>query len=257
MYNTNIKKKLEEKNFDINSYDYLFKYLKDNDLLDKLDEYTDRLLNGEPVQYIIGNVDFYGNKIIVNKDVLIPRFETELLVEKTIKYIKNRFNNKIDILDIGTGSGAIAITLNKEVNCDIDAVDISNKALEVAKENNKLNGTNVNMFISDVFDNVTKKYDVIISNPPYISKDEEIMDIVKNNEPQLALYADMDGLYFYDKILGECKKYLKNNFIIAFEIGYWEASKIISLINKYLGDVIISLEKDYSDRDRFIFVTSK
>ena len=257
MYNTNIKKKLEEKNFDINSYDYLFKYLKDNDLLDKLDEYTDRLLNGEPVQYIIGNVDFYGNKIIVNKDVLIPRFETELLVEKTIKYIKNRFNNKIDILDIGTGSGAIAITLNKEVNCDIDAVDISNKALEVAKENNKLNGTNVNMFISDVFDNVTKKYDVIISNPPYISKDEEIMDIVKNNEPHLALYADMDGLYFYDKILGECKKYLKNNFIIAFEIGYWEASKIISLINKYLGDVIISLEKDYSDRDRFIFVTSK
>ena len=257
MYNTNIKKKLEEKNFDINSYEYLFKYLKDNDLLDKLDEYTDRLLNGEPVQYIIGNVDFYGNKIIVNKDVLIPRFETELLVEKTIKYIKNRFNNKIDILDIGTGSGAIAITLNKEVNCDIDAVDISNKALEVAKENNKLNGTNVNMFISDVFDNVTKKYDVIISNPPYISKDEEIMDIVKNNEPQLALYADMDGLYFYDKILGECKKYLKNNFIIAFEIGYWEASKIISLINKYLGDVIISLEKDYSDRDRFIFVTSK
>ena len=216
MYNSDIKSILEDKKIDSNSYDYLYKYLKNTDLLDKLDEYTDRLINGEPVQYIIGNVDFYGNKIIVNKDVLIPRFETELLVEKTIRYIKNRYDSKIDILDIGTGSGAIAITLDKEVNCNVDAIDISSEALEVAKENNKLNGTNVNMFISDVFGNVSKKYDVIISNPPYISNDEEIMDIVKNNEPHIALYADMDGLYFYDKILRECKKYLNDNFIIAF-----------------------------------------
>ena len=257
MYNSNIKSILEEKGLDINSYDYLYKYLKDNDLLDKLDEDTDRLLNGEPVQYIIGNVDFYGNKIIVNKDVLIPRFETELLVEKTIKYIKNKYDNKVDILDIGTGSGAIAITLDKEVNCNVDAIDISSKALEVAKENNKLNGTNVNMFISDVFDNVNKKYDVIISNPPYISKDEEIMDIVKNNEPHIALYAAMDGLYFYDKILRECKKYLKDSFIIAFEIGYWEASEIVKLADKYLDNINISVEKDYSNRDRFIFIMSK
>lgn len=257
MYNPDIKSILEDKKIDSNSYDYLYKYLKNNDLLDKLDEYTDRLSNGEPVQYIIGNVDFYGNKIIVNKDVLIPRFETELLVEKTIKYIKNKYDNKIDILDIGTGSGAIAITLDKEVNCNVDAIDISSKALEVAKENNKLNGTNVNMFISDVFDNVSKKYDVIISNPPYISNDEEIMDIVKNNEPHIALYADMDGLYFYDKILKECKKYLKDNFIIAFEIGYMEANDIVEIANKYLDNISISVEKDYSDRDRFIFIMSK
>lgn len=257
MYNSDIKSILEDKKIDSNSYDYLYKYLKNNDLLDKLDEYTDRLLNGEPVQYIIGNVDFYGNKIIVNKDVLIPRFETELLVEKTIKYIKNKYDNKIDILDIGTGSGAIAITLDKEVNCNVDAIDISSKALEVAKENNKLNGTNVNMFISDVFGNVSKKYDVIISNPPYISNDEEIMDIVKNNEPHIALYADMDGLYFYDKILRESKKYLKDNFIIAFEIGYMEANDIVEIANKYLDNISISVEKDYSDRDRFIFIMSK
>ena len=248
MYNSDIKSILEDKKIDSNSYDYLYKYLKNTDLLDKLYEYTDRLLNGEPVQYIIGNVDFYGNKIIVNKDVLIPRFETELLVEKTIKYIKNRYDSKIDILDIGTGSGAIAITLDKEVNCNVDAIDISSEALEVAKENNKLNGTNVNMFISDVFGNVSKKYDVIISKPPYISNDEEIMDIVKNNEPHIALYADMDGLYFYDKILRECKKYLNDNFIIAFEIGYMEANDIVEIANKYLDNISISVEKDYSDR---------
>ena len=102
-----------------------------------------------------------------------------------------------------------------------------------------------------------KKYDVIISNPPYISKDEEIMDIVKNNEPHLALYADMDGLYFYDKILKECKSYLKDNFIIAFEIGWWQADKIVNIANKYLDNVNILVEKDYSDKDRFIFIMNR
>ena len=257
MYNSDIKSRLEEKNLDGNSYDYLYKYLKDNNLLDKLDEYTNRLLSGEPVQYIIGNVDFYGNKIFVNKSVLIPRFETELLVEKTIKYIKNKFSGKIDILDIGTGSGAIAITLNKMVDSNIDGIDISSEALDVARENNRNNSTNVNMYISDVFSNINKKYDVIISNPPYISRDEEIMDIVKNNEPHISLYADMNGLYFYDKILRECKNYLKDNFIIAFEIGYLEANDIVNIANKYLDNVNISVEKDYSNKDRFIFIMSK
>ena len=230
--------------------DYLRRYLPSNEL----DNGIERLKKGEPVQYIVGNVDFYGNKIIVNNNVLIPRFETELLVEKTIKYIKDNFNKRVDILDIGTGSGAIAITLDKLVDSNVDAVDISKAALNVAKENNELNNTNVNLFVSDVFDSVNKRYDVIISNPPYISRDEEIMDIVKNNEPHIALYADMNGLYFYDKILSECKKYLKENFIIAFEIGYWEANEIVGLANKYLDNINISVEKDYSDRDRYIFI---
>lgn len=257
MYNSDIKFILEKNNLDSNSYDYLYNYLKDNDLLNKLDEYTSRLLSGEPVQYIIGNVDFYGNNIIVNKNVLIPRFETELLVERTIKYIKNKFNKRIDILDIGTGSGAIAITLNKMVDSNVDAIDISSEALEVAKENNRISGTNVNLFISDVFDNVNKKYDVIISNPPYISKDEEIMDIVKNNEPHTALYAGMNGLYFYDKILRECNNYLKDNFIIAFEIGYMQAEDIFCIANKYFDNIVVKVEKDYSDKDRFIFIMNK
>ncbi len=254
MYNSNIKKELESKNLESNSYDYLYKYLKDNDLMDKLDDYTNRLLSGEAVQYIIGNVNFYGNDILVNKNVLIPRFETELLVEKTIKYIKNNFNEKIDILDIGTGSGAIAITLDKELNSSVDAVDISDEAIEVAKENNRLNGTNVNLFISDVFESVNKKYDVIISNPPYICKDEVIMDVVKNNEPHLALYADMNGLYFYDRILKECSSFLKEKYMIAFEIGENQSNDIKKMVKKYLNNVSISIEKDYSGRDRFVFI---
>ena len=128
MNSDDIKKELEQRGFDSNSFDYLYKYLKDNDLLNRLDEYTKRLLDGEPVQYIIGNVNFYGNIINVNKNVLIPRFETELLVEKTIKLIKKKFDKNIDILDIGTGSGCIAITLDKEINCDVDGVDVSEES---------------------------------------------------------------------------------------------------------------------------------
>ena len=257
MNSDDIKKELEQRGFDSNSFDYLYKYLKDNDLLNRLDEYTKRLLDGEPVQYIIGNVNFYGNIINVNKNVLIPRFETELLVEKTIKLIKKKFDKNIDILDIGTGSGCIAITLDKEINCDVDGVDVSEDALDVARNNNILNETNVNFFMSDIFSNIHKKYDVIISNPPYISYDEEIMDIVKNNEPNNALYADNNGLYFYDKILSECKKYLSDKFIIAFEIGYMQGKTIEKMAYRYLDNVDIVIKKDYNDKDRYVFIFSK
>ena len=113
--------------------DYLKKYLSS----DKLDEGIERLKNKEPVQYIVGNVNFYGNLIKVNKNVLIPRFETEELVEYTINYIKKIFNKKISIVDLGTGSGCIAITLKKEIASNITAIDISSEALEVARENAK------------------------------------------------------------------------------------------------------------------------
>lgn len=233
--------------------DYLKKYLPS----EKYEDALKRLEEGEPIQYIIGNVDFYGNIINVNKDVLIPRFETELLVEKTIKIIKNKFNRKVDILDIGTGSGCIAITLDKLINSKVDAVDTSKEALTIAKENNNINKTSVNLFVSDVFSNINKKYDVIISNPPYISYDEEIMDIVYNNEPHLALFAPDNGLYFYDKILKECKNYLNDNFLIAFEIGYKEGKSIQDLAYKYLNNINVNIEKDYSGKDRYIFITNK
>ena len=233
--------------------EYLKKYLKDKDMNIAIKE----LESGIPVQYIVGNVDFYGYTFKVNKNTLIPRFETELLVEKTIKYINKYFNNEIKILDIGTGSGCIAITLNKLLdNSRVTAVDISKNALDVARENSKINNTDVNFIESDVFSNINDKYDVIISNPPYISYDEDIMDVVYNNEPHMALYADDNGLYFYDKILMECRKYLNDRFFIAFEIGYKQGNDIINIINKYFDNVNISLEKDYNGRDRFIFVSN-
>jgi protein-(glutamine-N5) methyltransferase, release factor-specific len=237
----------------MNDIEYLRKYLKDKDLDTALKE----LESGIPVQYIVGNTNFYGYDFKVNRNTLIPRFETELLVEKTYNYIKKYFNkDNIKILDIGTGSGCIAITLNKLLNsCDITGIDISSEALEVAKENNISNNTNVKFIESDIFSNVSDKYDVIISNPPYISYDDiEVMDIVKNNEPLLALYAKDNGLYFYDKIIKDSSKYLNDKFIIAFEIGYKQGKDITKIVNKYYKDIKMSVEKDYSGRDRFVFI---
>ena len=237
----------------MNDIEYLRKYLKDKDLDTALKE----LESGIPVQYIVGNTNFYGYDFKVNRNTLIPRFETELLVEKTYNYIKKYFNkDNIKILDIGTGSGCLAITLNKLLNsCDITGIDISSEALEVAKENNIINNTNVKFIESDIFSNVSDKYDVIISNPPYISYDDiEVMDIVKNNEPHLALYAKDNGLYFYDKIIKDSSKYLNDKFIMAFEIGYKQGKDITKIVNKYYKDINMSVEKDYSGRDRFVFI---
>lgn len=232
--------------------EYLIKYLKDKDLDTALKE----LESGIPVQYIVGNTNFYGYDFKVNRNTLIPRFETELLVEKTYNYIKKYFNkDKVKILDIGTGSGCIAITLNKLLDdSDVTGVDISSEALEVAKENNISNNANVKFIESDLFSNVNGRYDVIISNPPYISYDEEIMNIVWNNEPHLALYAPDNGLYFYDKIIKDSSKYLNDKFIMAFEIGYKQGEDIVKIVNKYYKDTNISVEKDYSGRDRFVFI---
>lgn len=231
--------------------EYLEKYLSN----DRLDEGMELLDKGISPQYIVGNVDFYGNIINVDSRVLIPRFETELLVEKTIHYVKNLFNRKVSILDIGTGSGCIAITLKKEIDCDVVASDISLDAIDVARENAINNMVDILFVNSDIFSNIEDKFDVIISNPPYISYDEEIDDMVKNNEPSLALYASNDGVYFYDKILSECAKYLNDRFLIAFEIGYTQGDRIVKLVYKYLGDdVNVRVEKDYSNRDRFVFI---
>lgn len=231
--------------------DYLIKYLDK----DKLEDGLQLLKQGVPVQYIVGNVNFYGNIIDVNNHVLIPRFETEELVEKSINKIKNKFNKNISILDLCTGSGCIAITLKKELNSKITASDISIAALEVAKNNALKNNTEIDFIESDIFSNINDKFDVIISNPPYISYEEEIDELVKNNEPSLALYATNDGLFFYEEILKNCLNYLNENFIICFEIGYKQGLKIKELANKYLSNVKIEIEKDLQGRDRFVFIT--
>lgn len=235
----------------MNEIEYLKKYLPS----DKLEDGIKRLNNGEPVQYIVGNVDFYGYKINVNKNVLIPRFETEELVFKTINLIKKFFNENIKILDIGTGSGCISIALKKEIpGLDITAVDISEDALVVAKNNALENNCEINFIKSDLFNNIDDKYDLIISNPPYISYDEQIMDIVKKNEPHLALYAKNNGLYFYEEIIKNSSNYLNDKNIIAFEIGYLQANEIKKMAHKYYPNSNIIIEKDMQEKDRFVFI---
>ena len=229
---------------------YLEKYLDKA----KLKQGLEKLEKGIPLQYIIGDVNFCGNIIKVNSDVLIPRFETELLVEKTITYAKHYLNENIDIIDLGTGSGAIAITLKKKLKSDVDAIDISKKALKVAIENAKLNKTKINFYESDMFSNVTKKYDLIISNPPYIREDEEIEDIVRNNEPHIALYAKNEGLEFYEKILSKAIYHVKEKAIIAFEIGKGQDEAIKNLAHLYFPEAEIKIEKDYPGVNRFIFI---
>ena len=236
--------------------EYLKKYIKINNLDNNYyNECLKQLEKGIPIQYIIGNVDFYGNTINVDKSVLIPRFETELLVDKTINKIKKIFQNeKVDILDLGTGSGCIAITIKKEINSNVDALDISNDALNIAIENAKNNQVDINFIKKDMTTYKEKKYDVIISNPPYIKYDEEIMDIVKNNEPHLALYAEDSGLYFYKQIINNIPYITKEKYLICFEIGMNQATDIVNYAKQNLSNIEISVEKDYSEKDRFIFI---
>lgn len=216
-----------------------------------------KLLEGYPIQYLIGYVDFYGYKINVNENVLIPRYETEYLVEKTINYSKKMFDGKLDILDLGTGSGAISIALGKKLDSNVTGVDISDKALEVARNNALQNEININFIKSDMLENVTGKYDIVISNPPYIDAEEKIMDSVKKYEPYLALYAEDNGLYFYKNILSNIKPYLKEKFIIAFEIGWWQGKLIETIAKEYFEDSKVLILKDLTNRDRYIFVINE
>lgn len=217
------------------------------------------LKENKPIQYVIGNVNFYGLKFIVNKNVLIPRFETEELVEQVVEYTKDLNKDKIKILDLGCGSGAIGLTLKRILkDSEVTLTDISKDALEVAK----LNANNLNLDVtfieSDWFSNVKlEKYDIIVSNPPYIRTDEEIEEIVKNNEPSLALYGGVDGLDCYRKILANIKPYLNNKFLIAFEIGESQKEEIYDIVNKYLKDIEITCKKDLYGRNRMIFVRNK
>lgn len=240
----------------------LFTHLNESVKEEQEKEYKnmiDRLIRKEPIQYVLGNVNFYGYNFIVNKNVLIPRFETEELVDNTLKYIEKQFGNtKIKVLDIGTGSGNIGITICKKLpNARVTCSDVSDKALEVARLNAQKLQAEVTFVKSDVLASIDGKYDVIISNPPYISKSEKIEDIVKNNEPSTALYADDDGLYFYDKILSTCKNNLNDKFLIAFEIGMTQKDRIINIVNNYFDNVVIECKKDLSLKDRMIFIYSK
>ncbi len=206
----------------------------------------------EPLQYILGETNFYGLTLKVNEHVLIPRPETELLVEKIVKE-----NPEVDeILEIGTGSGAIAIALAANIkNAKIKAVDISNEALQIARENAAKNKVNIHFCFSDVFENVTGKYDLIVSNPPYISNQEYqyLSREIREYEPSIALLADDNGLAVYKKILSSAKDYLTKKGKIYFEIGY-SLSESIKKVAEENGFRNIETVKDLNDFDRMMVI---
>ena len=210
--------------------------------------------NNKPIQYITNNVNFYGIDLYVDENVLIPRFETEELVENTIEKLKKIKNPKV--LDLCCGSGAIGIAIKTKIDSNVVMSDISKNAIEVAKKNCEKYNLDISVIESDLFQNIDDKFDCIISNPPYIKENEEIEDIVKNNEPAIALYGGKNGLDFYERILKDIRNYLNDKFLIALEIGATEKDDIIEIINKYFDNVIIESKKDLSNRDRMIFITN-
>lgn len=204
-----------------------------------------------PLQYITGEQEFMGLKFKVNSNVLIPRQDTEVLVEEALK----RIQPGMRVLDMCTGSGCIAVSIAKNVpHIEMHAVDISKQALNVAKDNAKLNEVSVEFERSDLFDNVTGKYDVIVSNPPYIPTSEipKLMPEVGSFEPVEALDGKEDGLYFYRRIVAECKEYLNPDGMIFFEIGYEQGADVSALLQE-AGFSQVSVVKDLAHLDRVVF----
>lgn len=221
-------------------------------------EYIAQKLNENyPVQYLIGNVDFYDNIINVNENVLIPRYETELLVENTIKILKKKNINNPKILDIGTGSGCIAISLAKNLPSEVTAIDISKKAIDVAKSNAEVNNIDINFIEKDILnEEIIGNYDLIISNPPYI-KEGDTVDPQTKYEPQNALFAEHEGLIFYEEIIKKSVGHLNKNGILAFEIGMEQGDTVKEIVDKYYPNSEFILKQDYTNRDRMVFILNK
>ena len=213
-----------------------------------------------PLSHLVGFEYFYDRKYKVTKDVLSPRMETEELIYKVIEYVKASSKNNFKILDLCTGSGIIAITLKKELSqfsIDVVASDISEEAIKVAKENAQSHDATIKFIQSDIFNNIADKFDIIVSNPPYIDRKDEVtmQDNVLKYDPHLALFAEEEGMYFYRKIIEQANDYLNENGVIFFEIGYDQKDKIIKLadLNGYSAEVY----KDINGRNRMAFLVSK
>lgn len=210
-----------------------------------------------PLDYIFGKSYFYGYEFKVDRNVLIPRQDTEILVENIVKDIKSK-NKPVKVLDIGTGSGAIIVTIKKETNAECYAVDVSKKALEIAKYNAEQNNAKVEFIESNLFENVPKiKFDYIVSNPPYIESDviSTLQAEVRFNEPILALDGGVDGLDFYRKIINQSTDYLTSSGKIYFEIGYNQAEIVKNLLENDYSQ--IQVYKDYGGNDRVIVAQIK
>lgn len=230
----------------------------DPELEARFNEGYQRLLTGEPLQHILGYEMFYGHKFTVNEDVLIPRPETEVLVANILADYDEYFGGKVTCCDIGTGSGAIAITLKKEENnLEMYASDISEKAVEVAKMNAKNLDADVTFLVGDMCEPLIEKgikVDILVSNPPYIPQDEEMEHSVKDFEPHVALFGGNDGLKFYRIIFERAKLLLKERSMMAFEMGYNQKENLTALAKEYYPDSRIEVLKDLSGKNRMLFI---
>ena len=214
-------------------------------------EYLD---NGKPVQYILGYTYFCGLKMNVSPACLIPRPETELLVEIALEKIKE--HDLKTVLDIGTGSGAIAIAIKKNSDTFVEATDISLDAIEIAKKNAMENDVDINFICSDVFDEINEKYDLIVSNPPYIDPldIDKIDKIVYQNEPHLALFGGEKGLYYYKRIIDDIDLYLNDGGFLIMEIGDTQAKDIKDYLRENKENYKIDVYKDYNGFDRIVVI---
>jgi release factor glutamine methyltransferase len=241
----------------INLYLDFEKPLSETELTELRDKVR-RRLNHEPVQYIIGHSEFYGLKFKVNSDVLIPRQETELLVEKCIELIKSYGPAILKILEIGTGSGCISISIAKNIECIIDAIDINETSINTAEENSEANGTRDRItftaknFLNDI--NNFDGYNIIICNPPYIPIDEynSLSEEIRNFEPKHALTDDKDGLSFYKKII-DIMKETKNPVKVLLEIGDGKKQIVKELLDKN-SITKYSFFKDLINIDRVLYI---
>lgn len=217
-------------------------------------KYIEQIIDGKPLQYITQKQEFMGIDFFVNEDVLIPQPDTEILVETVLDICKRYGNQSLRILDLCTGSGAIAISLSKILNTQVFASDVSTKALKVAEKNNVLNNSKVEFIESNLFEQINgEKFDIIVSNPPYI-KNEEIKSLSKQvqNEPYIALSGGEDGLDFYRKIIDEAYKHINKNGYLCLEIGYDQKEDLIKLIKQNENYEYENCIKDLSNNDRCI-----
>lgn len=221
-----------------------------------LDRVLKKIEDDYPVQYAIGNVDFLGCTIDVDERVLIPRFETELLVDKLSKYMRQFSFLEANVLDVCTGSGCIALAIKRLCPlCKVAACDKSVEALEVARHNAEKNHLEVAFFEADVLKEgfYKEKLDVLIANPPYVRRDEVVSPNTRY-EPASALYPGDDEVVFYESIIEKSCSIMNEKSILAFEIGASQGQQVSDIARRFYPNSRINVEKDYAGFDRFVFI---
>lgn len=271
----NAESRLDDANKDVNVAKVLFYHLAkkephelylmyeqevDEELKEQFLAGMEEYYNGRPIQYIKGVETFFGRDFKVNENVLIPRYETEELVENILYRIDDYYKGyeTITLCDVGTGSGAIATSLAlEEPRLKVYATDISESAINVAKENAENLNAEVEFMVGDMLEPLLKsnlKVDIFVSNPPYIPQEQEIEAMVKDNEPHVALFGGDDGLYFYREIFQGVKGLLNDRALLAFEMGFDQRELMEEALQKYFPDDPHEIIKDINGKDRMLFI---